>query len=271
MTQVPPVFRHDCPYRSGAEGLSRHRLVAAAVAPGCRYRSSNGRWPRTDEPWNRQRTDDLIDASAAFVGNLDNGQTLYDSGIGTGTSCVVCHGADGLLAPPGADPDEHDEFVGLIANENPWEFQHKVRFGQPGTAMSASVADGGTTQDVADLGAYAQSLPEAPEDDGNGVDGGNGGDGDNGNGVDDENGVDGDSGAAGDPAVGEAFFVANNCGACHCADAIGGCALDAPSLVGEGSTDILDRLTGVMQHTGGTVEGAAQQDADDLAAWLASL
>lgn len=202
-------------------------------------------------------TDDLIDASEAFVGNLDNGQMLYDSGIGTGTSCAVCHGADGLLAPPGADPDAHDEFVGLIANENPWEFQHKVRFGQPGTAMSASVAGGGTTQDVADLGAYAQSLPEAPEDNGNGVDG--------------ENGVDGDSGAAGDPAAGEAFFVANNCGACHCADAIGGCALDAPSLVGEGSTDILDRLTGVMQHTGGTVEGAAQQDADDLAAWLASL
>ena len=120
-------------------------------------------------------TDDLIDASEAFVGNLDNGQTLYDSGIGTGTACMVCHGADGLQAPPGVDPDEHDDFVGLIANENPWEFQHKVRFGQPGTAMSGSVADGGTTQDVADLGAYAQSLPEAPEDAGDAGHGGDGG------------------------------------------------------------------------------------------------
>ena len=132
--------------------------------------------------------------------------------------------------------------------------------------MSASVADGGTTQDVADLGAYAQSLPEAPED---ADDAGNGGD--DGNGGVGDNGGDADNGAVSDPAAGEAFFVANNCALCHCADAIGGCLPTAPSLVGEESADILDRLTGVIEHTGRMVEGAAQQDADDLAAWLASL
>jgi thiosulfate dehydrogenase len=107
-------------------------------------------------------TDTIIDAGGAFTGAVNAGQTLYDSGIGTNVACMICHGADGLLAPPGADPATYDDFVGLIANENPWEFQHKVRFGQPGTTMPSSVAGGGTTQDVADLGAFSQTLPEAP-------------------------------------------------------------------------------------------------------------
>ena len=106
-------------------------------------------------------TDTIIDTGGVFTGAVNAGQTLYESGIGTNVACMVCHGADGLLPPPGA-PADHEDFVGLVANENPWEFQHKVRFGQPGTTMPSSVAGGGTTQDVADLGAYAQSLPEAP-------------------------------------------------------------------------------------------------------------
>ncbi len=106
-------------------------------------------------------TDTIIDAGGAFTGEASAGQTLYDDGIGTNTACAVCHGGDGLSIPPGADPD-HDEWVGKLANENPWEFQHKVRFGQPGSSMPSSVAGGGTTQDVADLSTFAQTLPEAP-------------------------------------------------------------------------------------------------------------
>ncbi|MHC4067476.1 MAG: c-type cytochrome, partial [Planctomycetota bacterium] len=106
-------------------------------------------------------TDDIIDDSGAFNGDVSTGQTLYESGIGTGVACAVCHGADGMLPPPGA-PADFEDFPGLIANENPWEFQHKVRFGQPGTAMPSSVAGGSTAQDVADLGAYTQTLPIGP-------------------------------------------------------------------------------------------------------------
>ena len=40
-----------------------------------------------------------------------------------------------------------------IANDNPWEFQHKVRFGQPGSTMPVAISGGATNQDVADLGA----------------------------------------------------------------------------------------------------------------------
>ncbi len=98
-------------------------------------------------------TDDILDG-AAFTGSSEAGQPIYES------TCQVCHGADGLAIPPGAAPD-HEDFVGLIANENPWEFQHKVRFGQPGTAMppQAGIL---TVGEVGDLGAHAQTLPTAP-------------------------------------------------------------------------------------------------------------
>ena len=57
----------------------------------------------------------------------------YDSGIGTSTACAGCHGSDGLTGPPGSAADYAD-WVGKIANDNPQEFLHKVRFGQPNTA-----------------------------------------------------------------------------------------------------------------------------------------
>jgi cytochrome c553 len=105
-------------------------------------------------------TDMIIDADGMFIGDVANGKILYDSGIGTNISCLVCHGQVGLNPPPGHA--DFEDYVGLISNENPWEFQHKVQFGQPGTAMPSSVAGGGSTLEVADLGAYAQTLPQEP-------------------------------------------------------------------------------------------------------------
>jgi len=106
-------------------------------------------------------TDTIIDGGGAFTGTAATGQTLYDSGIGVNIGCAVCHGSDGLT-PPSSASEGFDDFVGAVANGNPWEFQHKVRFGQPGTSMPSAVDGGGTSQDVADLGAYAQTIPEAP-------------------------------------------------------------------------------------------------------------
>ena len=105
-------------------------------------------------------TDAIMDAGGAFTGNADAGQTLYDAGIGVNVGCGVCHGSDGLVPPPG-HPD-FDAYVGMLSNENPWEFQHKVQFGHPGTTMPGSFAGGGTTLDVANLGTYAQTLPQEP-------------------------------------------------------------------------------------------------------------
>ena len=105
-------------------------------------------------------TDTIIDSNGMFTGNATTGATLYSNGIGTGVACSVCHGTDGLTPPPGAAAG-YDAFVGAVADANAWEFQHKVRYGQPGTTMPASDSTGGTTQDVSDLGAHSQTLPQS--------------------------------------------------------------------------------------------------------------
>jgi len=72
------------------------------------------------------------------------------------TICAVCHGYDGKAMNFGDEPEP--EFVGTIANDNPWEMLHKVRFGQPGVGMVA--LDALDTQALVDIVAYAQTLPE---------------------------------------------------------------------------------------------------------------
>ncbi len=120
--------------------------------------------------WPTGLSDDDIRDLAKFVLNgqidaddiadADNGQALYDTGLGGSLAWAICHDAGGLTIMCEEPP--YEEFIDGLASGNPWEFQHKVRFGQPGTAMPSSVAGSGTTQDVADIGAYAQTLPEAP-------------------------------------------------------------------------------------------------------------
>ncbi len=100
--------------------------------------------------------DNFIGADGLFTGDAAAGNVLYDDGIGTNMACGACHGDDGL-SPPGADAD-YDDWVGKIANDNPWEFLHKMRFGQPGSAMPAAVDVGASDADLADLGTYSQTL-----------------------------------------------------------------------------------------------------------------
>jgi len=105
-------------------------------------------------------TDTIIDANGAFTGSATTGQTLYDGGIGSNLGCAVCHGADGLTINFKNPPAQ--EFLGGVAAGNPWEFQHKVRFGNPGSQMPATVNVNATNADVANVGAYSQTLPELP-------------------------------------------------------------------------------------------------------------
>ena len=70
------------------------------------------------------------------------------------TICAVCHGFDGKALNFRAPEDP--EYVGTIARENPWEFMHKVRFGQPGMISLITLPDA----TLADLLAVAQTLPE---------------------------------------------------------------------------------------------------------------
>ncbi|MGD8567869.1 MAG: hypothetical protein PVJ39_07260 [Gammaproteobacteria bacterium] len=93
--------------------------------------------------------------------NFRNGETLY-SFLGFGVvngNCALCHETNGKK-PDGL-------VLGVIANENPWEFLHKVRFGQPGTIMPSLInaVDPLTqqpafeTQDAVDVTQFSQSLP----------------------------------------------------------------------------------------------------------------
>jgi mono/diheme cytochrome c family protein len=83
--------------------------------------------------------------------NSAHGQSLFSS------TCAICHGSDGkqLNFGDAAEP----EYVGTVASDNPWEFLHKVRFGQPGAAMPSAIRNGWSVQDAVDVLGYAQTLP----------------------------------------------------------------------------------------------------------------
>lgn len=74
--------------------------------------------------------------------------------------CAACHGPDGKKLNFGKPDDP--EYVGTIAKDNPWEFLHKVRVGQPGSdpPMPTGVELGWKLQDILDILAYSQTLPE---------------------------------------------------------------------------------------------------------------
>lgn len=72
------------------------------------------------------------------------------------TICAVCHGFDGKTL--NFRTPESPEYVGTIARENPWEFMHKARFGQPGIPMISLITLPDAT--LADLLAVAQTMPE---------------------------------------------------------------------------------------------------------------
>lgn len=84
----------------------------------------------------------------AIGANLSHGKKLYTS------TCIACHGADGKQI------DFHDgEGVKGVANDNPWETLHKIRFGHPGTGMPSAVQNGWSNQDTVDVLGYSQTLP----------------------------------------------------------------------------------------------------------------
>jgi thiosulfate dehydrogenase len=107
-------------------------------------------------------SDGLVDVSvyiddetkAALGGDVSAGEALYTN------NCAACHGVDGRTINF-HDPDD-PEYIGTIADGNPWEFIHKVRAGQPGTEMPSSIDNGWSLQGVINLLAYAQTLPTDP-------------------------------------------------------------------------------------------------------------
>ncbi len=73
----------------------------------------------------------------------------------------------------------------------------------------------------------------------------------------------------GDPVNGQVIYIDNGCGSCHCDDASGGCALEAPPIVGILIDDLNERTQGSADHP--IKIDITNQDLADLDAYLASL
>ncbi len=96
----------------------------------------------------------------AEIVNKDKSPVKGDASEGAAifTLCATCHGVQGTAI---SFTDENEpEYIGTIAADNPWEFLHKARFGQPGIGiMPAGVTMNREQQEYSDLLAYVQTLP----------------------------------------------------------------------------------------------------------------
>jgi thiosulfate dehydrogenase len=88
-------------------------------------------------------------------GDLQNGKKLYTE------TCSACHGEDGkqiVFRTEGVD-----EYLGSVAERDPWRFLHRTRFGVAGTPMPAGYDLGWTPADGRDILMYTQTLPTGRE------------------------------------------------------------------------------------------------------------
>lgn len=90
--------------------------------------------------------------TGSFVGDPVAGEHNFQ--FEASPACTVCHGANGATINFGTPTAP--EYLGTIANDNPWEMLHKIRFGQPAAPMPSWLAGGGTNQGATDIGRYAQ-------------------------------------------------------------------------------------------------------------------
>jgi mono/diheme cytochrome c family protein/nitrate reductase cytochrome c-type subunit len=100
-------------------------------------------------------TDDYIDPATGDVTGMatPEGQTVYETTAGCAAS--NCHTADGTLNAG------DDAYLGLIANEDPWELLHKIRNGSPGAIMPAYAENPQLTlEEIQDVIAYIKTLPD---------------------------------------------------------------------------------------------------------------
>jgi thiosulfate dehydrogenase len=95
---------------------------------------------------------EIVNADKSLVsGSAAEGATEF-------ALCATCHGIQGTAINFGDESET--EYLGTVAADNPWEFLHKERFGQPGViVMPAGVSMSRPQEDYADLLAHIQTLP----------------------------------------------------------------------------------------------------------------
>ena len=93
----------------------------------------------------------VIDIDGTIIGKPENGRLLYDS------NCSTCHAKDG----GGIDfkKKEGIQGVGWLANDNPQESLHKIRWGHPGSGMTSAVVDDRLSDsETVDILSFSQTL-----------------------------------------------------------------------------------------------------------------
>ena len=105
------------------------------------------------------------DGSIGGAGNQDFDKSTSNGGGGCGAA-GSCHGSDGTQ-------NAGNEFsIGDVALDNPWEFLHKVRYGQPGSIMPSGIDGKLTLQQMSNILAYAQlQLPQQNPGGGSAIEG----------------------------------------------------------------------------------------------------
>jgi mono/diheme cytochrome c family protein len=96
----------------------------------------------------------FVDGSGVpAIGDINAGSYLFN------TNCAhMCHGGPGTMINFG--DTKKPEFVGTVANKNPWELIHKVRAGQPGTRMPSAIINKWSDKEIIDLLSYTRTLPK---------------------------------------------------------------------------------------------------------------
>lgn len=92
----------------------------------------------------------------ASGGDPAHGKELFDD------KCAKCHGQDGKLII--FRTEGVNEYIGSVANRDPYRFLHRTRFGVAGVKdMPVGLEMGWQTSDSVDVLAYAQNLPSGVE------------------------------------------------------------------------------------------------------------
>jgi cytochrome c553 len=129
--------------RSEAHGYTKDMLPDAAVKAVALFLARG-----------QHDTDLYIDKKTGNVdGDPKRGRELFQN------ICAACHGFNGkaINFAEGEDEEGPVEYIGTIANNNPWEALHKILNGQPGEPMPAMRVV--QFKDAIDILAYAQGLP----------------------------------------------------------------------------------------------------------------
>lgn len=89
-------------------------------------------------------------AAQKSMGDSASGSRIFLS------TCIKCHGEEGKAM--NFKDEKNPEYIGTVANKNPWEALHKIRWGHPGAQMISLFFL--TLKDQLDVLSFCQTLPD---------------------------------------------------------------------------------------------------------------